>query len=164
MINSLFKYTSILSLLIIFFFSMGCGVNDEGNDQDQTRYFLVGESAEHKYGDSYILPLSSKEDIAKALDILKQDISVRKTIIIAKIEKGGAAGKYVNKDLLNNEHSGWSWRITEFIGFSDNSIEIYDGWPTYVEENLDDWMHNTEGKIGFWNYTLLREVRSDELQ
>jgi hypothetical protein len=32
----------------------------------------------------------------------------------------------------------------------DFSIEIYDGWPGYVESDVARWIANTGGVIGFW--------------
>lgn len=128
----------------------------------QTRYFLVAEMGDELHGDSYILPLSEPADIAHARALIRDPEATGATIAVARIGEGGQEGPYVNRNLAGSGET-WSWRVTEFVGFSDFSIEIYDGWPTYVEENLDEWMLNTEGTIGFWGYTVVREVFACEL-
>jgi hypothetical protein len=50
--------------------------------------------------------------------------------------------------------------VTEFEGFFDLGIELYDGWPTYVESDVPGWMDNTDGHIGFWSYTVVAELPS----
>ena len=159
------SFSTILIVISSFLvsFTIGCNVNDHQNvEPGQTRYFLIGEKRQ-SIGDSYILPLTTEKDISAALELLKQDLSVRKKIVVAKIEKGGITDEYANKDLFDVTKRVWSWRVTEFLGFADNTVEILDGWPGYVESNLDKWMSNTNGKIGFWNYTVLREVQIGEL-
>ena len=108
--------------------------------------------------DSYVLPLSKKENIEFARKIIDDPTSVSSTIIVAKIDYGSGEGEYINKDLLSPSKRIWSWHVTEFIVFADDTIEILDGWPTFVEENLDSWMNNTSSMIGFWGYTVTREV------
>ncbi len=125
-------------------------------------YFLVTET-DVEHGDSYILPLEKSEDIAEARAIIANK---EKKIILAEISNDTNENYSSNRDLLKNRT--WSWHIVSFNGFVDTSIEILDGWPTYVEENYSEWVENTKGdgtngNIGFWNYTLEREVSADEL-
>jgi hypothetical protein len=87
-------------------------------------------------------------------------------IVVASISRNDNDHYSLNKDIPNNRK--WSWHITEFHGFADNTIEILDGWPEYVEENYSDWVKTTKGddgkgRIGFWSYTLVREVSYEEL-
>lgn len=127
----------------------------------ETRYFLVGER-DAVHGDSYVLPLSHAEDIAHAEALIADPDGAGAPIVVAKIDLGGAQGPYVNRDLAGSGEA-WSWRVTEFVGFSDFTIEIYDGWPGYVEEHYEDFVGTTQGMLGFWNYTVLREVAQGEL-
>ena len=39
------------------------------------------------------------------------------------------------------------------------ALSIYDGWPGFVEQDLPGWLANTEGIIGFWNYTVVAELQ-----
>jgi len=127
----------------------------------ETRYFLVGERTV-VHGDAYVLPLSDPDDIAHAEALIEDPDAAGMPIVVAKIAEGGTAGDYTNRD-IDGSDDPWSWRVTEFVGFADFTVEIYDGWPTYVEENYDDFVDTTQGTIGFWNYTVLREVLRCEM-
>ena len=125
-------------------------------------YFLVTET-DVEHGDSYILPLKDAEDIAAARAIIANN---EKKIVLAEISNNPKENYSLNRDLLKNRT--WSWHVVSFNGFVDTSIEILDGWPTYVEDNYSEWVEKTKGdgtngNIGFWNYTLKREVSADEL-
>ena len=50
--------------------------------------------------------------------------------------------------------------MTDLIDFGDFSIEIYDGWPGYVESDVAGWIANTGGVIGFWNYTVTLKLET----
>ncbi len=125
-------------------------------------YFLVSEK-HPLHNDSYILPLSKPEDIAKARLIINNPSSVSETIVVARIAKGSGNGTYFNKDLVGGGKR-WSWYITEFASFAEVTAEILDGWPTDVENNPDIWMPAGSGTIGFWDYTVSQEVNLSELQ
>lgn len=127
-------------------------------------YFLV-EDPNHGNNDSFILALADAEDIATARAMV-DDPSLRQ-IVLAKITKNKRVSYYRNRDLINDKD--WSWHISEFLGFVDNTIEIYDGWPQYVEDNYKEWVTNTkgdgtEGVIGFWSYVITEEVDPSELE
>ena len=145
--------TAIAGLLLA-----GCPAPPAG-----VRYFLVAEAIYEEHGDSYVLPLSDLADIAHAEALIDDPESAGEPIVLAKIAEGGSDGAYVNRDLTGSG-AAWSWRITEFVGFADFTIEIYDGWPTYVEDNYDDFVSTTDGMVGFWNYTIVREVAPCELR
>lgn len=139
------------------------GCKDDERVETGIIYFLVEELTE-EHGDSYVLQLSDPAHIAEARAIIAGTSDPK--IVLAEIAEE-RAGTYNNKDL--NTNSDWSWYCDEFLGFYDNTIEIYDGWPGYVEENYDEWVENTRGNgengvIGFWNYTVTREVEPWELE
>ena len=53
-------------------------------------------------------------------------------------------GKLVRGD--GGFNSPWSWHLVpESVGMAEISIEVCDGRPSYVEENLDEWL-NTVGE------------------
>src|SRR5205823_3844034 len=68
----------------------------------------------------------------------------------------GADG--VNRNLIAADQPEWNWHVTSVSDFGDVGIELLDGWPGQVESHLDDWMRETGGKIGFWNYTVSAEL------
>lgn len=155
------KMKVLLGAMVVLLCS--CNNDDEKPVVDPALvYFLVTET-DVEHGDSYILPLKDAEDIAEARAIIANN---EKKIVLAEISNDANINYSLNKDLLKNRT--WSWHVVSFMGFVDTSIEILDGWPTYVEENYSEWVENTKGDgengtIGFWNYTLKREVSADEL-
>ncbi len=119
-----------------------------------TVYFLVSDP-NGPYGDSYILPLDDPGDIAHARALIVNPDTTGAHIAVARIERG--AGDPSNRN-VTGDGEAWSWHVSEFVGFADYTIEIYDGWPGYVEGHLDEWMENTNGHIGFWSYTVTEEL------
>jgi len=123
-------------------------------------YFLIAERFPN-VRDSYLLPLTKPDDIARARFIMS-NIDGFGQIAVARIARGSSDGFTDNRDLL---HGGrrWSWHVSEFLGFGDATIELIDGTPSQVEADLDYWLGPSMGRIGFWNYTVSREVRPAEL-
>jgi hypothetical protein len=122
--------------------------------------FVVGNvpgSVSHQ--DAYTLVLTSPTDIAAARAIVADPggAGADARIVVAHIAAGA--------DGVNRNHAvagapPWSWHLTAFEGFSGLTAEIYDGWPRYVESDVDSWIANTQGVIGFWNYTVVAELAS----
>lgn len=130
--------------------------------RDDVVYFLVSE-IEPFHGDSYIVPLADPEHIAHARALIGDFENTDRRIVVANIARGGSDGAHTNRDLLHDGRE-WSWRVVSCEGFADTTVEIYDGWPTYVEEHLDDWFDVTGGVIGFWSYTVTRELDKEEVR
>ncbi len=131
-------------------------------DSNGTVYFMVSEIRQ-AHRDSFILPLTDSQHIAAAEKIVNDINASTSLIVSARIARGSGDGKYLNKDLLNPGRV-WSWHAVEFFGFVDVTAEIYDSWPTFVEGNLDFWLEQNQGIIGFWAYTVTRKVDISELQ
>ncbi len=127
-----------------------------GSAQAGTILFVVGEAGRPVHFDSYVLPLSAETDIAHARDLIARGTAAGAPIAIARIAPGADG---VNADLILPVVRPWTWHITEFVGFADLGIELYDGWPTFVEQDVDGWMRNTGGYVGFWGYTVIAELR-----
>ncbi len=121
----------------------------------ETTYFVVAELPGFEcHGDSYVLPLTNTADIAHARALISEGPQIGEAIVVAGIA-AGADG--INRDYLKNPPQDWSWHVTEFVAFADMTIEILDGWPTYVESDVNGWINITGGFIGFWGYTVVDE-------
>lgn len=156
------KYIYFLLLTLII---VGC---DDSDNEDPLSpdpslvYFLVGEvTAAH--GESFILPLKDAHAISRARQLIENK---QTQIVVAEITRDKRDNYSLNKDMMNDQT--WSWHVSTFLDFADNTIEILDGWPGYVEENYEEWVNQTKGvngkgRIGFWNYTVIREVSKEEL-
>jgi hypothetical protein len=151
-------FLSFMGLLCSLVVMINCKKSSESISS--TVYFLVAEIFPN-HGDSYILPLTDPEDISRAESIINGTRNSR--IVNARIARGNGDGNYLNKDLAGSGRV-WSWHVVEFFGFVDVTAEIYDSWPTYVEEHLDEWMQQNNGIIGFWAYTVKRKVDVSELK
>ena len=122
-----------------------------------TVYFLVTEwTGRAQHNDSYVLPLTQADDIAHARELISKGPEEAGSAIVVAAISAGADG--INRDWLKDDKPAWNWHVTQFEGFTDFTIEIYDGWPTFVEEDTAGWIANTNGRIGFWNYTVTREL------
>lgn len=120
--------------------------------------FVVAERPGSEFrGDSYILELTDPEDIAHARDLIEFGPEIGAPIIFARIAAGSDG---INRDVLADGEPLYSWHVESFDSFVDISAEIYDGWPTYIEEDVPRWFDNTEGYIGFWNYTVVAELQA----
>ena len=118
--------------------------------------FLVAEPAGSiTRGDSYVLPLEDPADIEHARALIALGPAAGAPIAVAAIA-AGADG--VNRDLRAAGAPPWSWHVTGFDGFTDFTIEILDGWPSFVEQDVEGWIANTGGFVGFWSYTVVEEL------
>lgn len=124
-------------------------------------YFLVAER-EKVHGDSFVVGLSDAGHIAHARDLIARGPDEADSPILFARIAPGADG--INRDLLSPDQRQWNWHVDEVVGFGDFGIELIDGWPTFVESDIPGWIDNTGGDIGFWNYTIVRELPDDPSQ
>jgi hypothetical protein len=122
-----------------------------------TTYFLVAERpGQELHRDSFVLPLTDSDHVSHARDLISLGADrAGSSIAFAKIA-AGADG--INRDLLAPDQHEWSWHVTEFQGFGDIGIELTDGTPTMVQDDVPGWLQNTNSSIGFWSYTVVREL------
>jgi hypothetical protein len=116
------------------------------------------------HGDSYVIAIDESRtdliDHARALiDWVEsggdEATSPGGTILVAPIAPGSDG---INRNILAAGEPLWSWHVVGDPEFADSTIEILDGWPTFVESDVPGWIANTNGNIGFWNYTIVAEI------
>jgi len=127
--------------------------------------FLVAErpGTIDPHGDSYVIAIDESEtDLLEHARALVNWADAGATtdppvapIVVAEIAPGADG---MNRDYLAPGEPLWSWHFVGAPSFADNTIEILDGWPTFVEQDVDGWIANTNGFIGFWNYTIVAEL------
>lgn len=115
--------------------------------------------------DSYILPLSDPDDIARARTLIEGGGGGSDTAITAKIRAGTDR---INRDVLAPGEPLWSWHVTEFVGFgSGGTPEDFMGWPSLVESDVDGWIaryadipgiEEGVGYIAFPYFTVVAEI------
>jgi hypothetical protein len=124
-------------------------------------YFLIAETpGTEKHLDSFVVALEDPAHIAHARDLIARGPALAgDSILVASIVAG--------QDGVNRDHRAplqplWNWHITSVDGFFGSTVEILDGWPTFVESDVPGWIQNTSGKIGFWGYTVVEELAVPE--
>ena len=124
----------------------------------ETVHFLVAEPLGCVvHNDSYVLPLSKEEDIKHARYLISRYSlgysAGDRTIVLANVV---AATDDINRNFLDPKLRKWSWQVSEFVGFVVASLEIGDGNPTELESS--EWSSGGQVGIGFWDYTVVREL------
>lgn len=123
---------------------------------EQPILFLMAEPPPSVvYYDSFVLPLNGPSDIAQARKLIEQGPAAGPNIAVARIV-AGADG--LNRDYLASAAPHWSWHVSEFLGFADSTIEVCDGTPQQVEQDVQGWIANTQATICFWRYTVVAEL------
>jgi hypothetical protein len=124
--------------------------------------FVVAER-EPVHRDSFIVSLENEADIAHARDLIARGPDAAGAPIVFAEIRAGADG--VNRNTLAPGQPLWNWHVSRFEGFGDFGIELIDGWPTFVESDVQGWIENTRrspdeetGHIGFWSYTIVSEI------
>src|SRR5438477_6194874 len=120
-------------------------------------YFLVAEGpfipVTERKNDSYVLPLSTQEDIGHARYLISRWQS---GYIEADRPSVDANVVFENDDINRNfrdpKFQKWSWQVSQFLEFGDYTAEVLDGSPTQLEE------HRSQATIGFWDYTIVQEL------
>lgn len=127
-------------------------------------YFLVAElPGAEVHNDSYVLPLTRADHIEHARDLIEHGSDAVGAHIVVANMRAGADG--INRNLRAEGEPAWSWHVTGMIDFADATMEILDGWPSFVEQDVAGWIANTcfdepatEGTLGFWGYTVVEEL------
>jgi hypothetical protein len=127
--------------------------------------FLVAEYPNDQvHGDSFVVTIeeSDSERLAHARALVAwiesgADLETAPDGRIVFTEMAdGADG--VNRNVLAAGEPLWSWHPVGEVDFVDISAEVYDGWPTFVEQDVAAWIANTGGGVGFWGYTITKEL------
>jgi hypothetical protein len=163
---------SAVMAVAMVLFAMAAGAT---TSSAATVYFLVSEFPDQReHGDSFVLPLSDDDDIAHARDLVARGRAAGSYLISADIVAGA---DNINRDILAEGKPAWSWHISNFDQFGDVSIELTDGWPGFIESDVQGWINNTGGgtvdedgdgepdgppptvgHIAFWSYTVTAEL------
>jgi hypothetical protein len=145
--------TRISLSLIVFSIASLYGVSSPARPEADTAYFLVANPDLLLDGlsDSYVLPLSDPDDIAAARALLDGGF-----LIVSATVTVGSDG--INRDMLASESPAWSWHVTRFHGFSEVTMELCDGNPTFTEAEAQNSSEGDEMLICYWSYTVVLEV------
>lgn len=142
--------------LVVFVACLGAGVASAA-----PIYFLVAETpGTEKHRDSFVVGLEDPLLVSHARDLIARGPAEAGDAILVASIAAGADG--VNRDYRAPLAPLWNWHVTGVDGFFGSTAEILDGWPTFVESDIEGWIRNTSGKIGFWGYTVVEELAVPE--
>nr|BCX01213.1 MAG: hypothetical protein KatS3mg041_1259 [Bacteroidota bacterium] len=132
------RWKSLLLLLIAF---PACG-----REEEQERDFLVRVGEER-----FVVRIADPAQIALAREILA---GRRSPMIVTGELRPGDGG--FNRDPIAGRR--WSWHLDpRSVTFAEVTIELCDGRPSFVEENLSYWLY-TVRRFCPWNSILEREL------
>jgi hypothetical protein len=151
-------YYAILCITIRLFFYSPTTLKAE------TVYFLVG-GIYPSIPESYVLPLDDPCDIAYARLLIDEgpfEPNTSAYIVLAAIDRWDSNNSInINRDYLQPGIPAWSWYVTKFDGFWEITSELLNGNPSLVENDIEQWIEDTNGYIGFWGYTVVAELGMD---
>ena len=107
------------------------------------------------HGDSFLLPPEPPADIVQALNLILYGTAAGASIIVAQFATGSDG---VNRNVLAPGEPLWYWHGTRLNNFAHLTPEILDGWPAFIEQDVNDWIMNTGGFIGVWKYNVTAEL------
>jgi len=137
------KKILLISLSIML---QSCSTDKNNPDQNNNRFFKVGIS-HHSDSDDFIIWTADAEIIALSREQLNLSKDAVKKHIHGIIKAGD--GEY---------NQPWSWHIDpDNWELADASIELCDGSPTYIEDNLEDWI-KTVGYYCPWGSYIKAEI------
>jgi hypothetical protein len=120
-----------------------------------TIYFLLTERGLFKQNfDSFALPLDRPEDIAYARQIIANptDPNLHKLVLV----RVAAGGDGINRNYVVAGAPPWSWHVSQFIGFSDGTVN--DTGPTNLEQDINRSILLYGDVFGFLDHIITAEL------
>ncbi len=121
------------------------------------RYFLVSNSEKNQ---GFVIRVSDPRLLAKIKQQLAHPNKFMGRILIGQIDFGSGG---INRDFFSKNASPWSWQVSKVLGFAELASQTCDGSPEFLEELLGPW-RSSELSICFWDYRIVRELSSQEVQ
>jgi hypothetical protein len=131
---------------------------------EMIRFLVTEYEPSPPHGDSYVVLIDDQDQptITQARALVSwfesgADLTNAPDDRIVLVDiRPGADG--INRDHVAVDAPAWSWHTTGTATFVGNTIEILDGWPSFVESDVAGWIDNTGGALGFWSYTVTQEL------
>jgi hypothetical protein len=147
--NNIVKTVSyLLVLMMIFIIPLGCD-SDNGSDHDDgnAKSFRFGMHFDASGTEDFIAKTSDPELIDIIAAELENPPYQRFLHIHGRIERGN-----------DGYNLNWSWHfVSGEWDLAEMSIEVCDGTPSYVEENLDEWL-SMQDSFCPWDSYVKEEV------
>ena len=143
----IFCMTAIALTVTMF---SGCGSSDS-NPDNKDRMFLFGMKNDPERKENFVAVTSDSTVIAAVNSELAKPVDERKLHINGKIAYG------------NGGHNlEWSWHFTpNQWSLAEMSIELCDGNPSLVEQEIDYWV-GTVGRFCPWSSYVKSEIAATQ--
>jgi hypothetical protein len=143
----------------------GCGGSDVGAPQpvpvasftpapvafDQAATFVV-RVGEGDGTQRFVVKITDPSTLEVARRSMNGELQTR-PIVTGELRAGGGG---FNRDPFTGRV--WNWHLDpSTVRFVDNSVEIYDGRPTDIEDDLPYWL-NKMGRYAPWGNVFEREI------
>jgi hypothetical protein len=142
-------FLMIVSVLLMTF--LGCD-SDNGSEGegDGAKMYKFGMHFDTTGTEDFIAKTADPELIDKIRAELQNSPDQRFLHIHGRIDRGN-----------DGYNLGWSWHfIPEEWNLAEMSIEVCDGTPSYVEENLDEWL-SMQDSFCPWDSYVKEEVLNE---
>ena len=124
---------------------------------DTTKTYFLVSTKTGRPDEAFVIALDDPAKIATAREQIKNPALEK--IIVAGIELGH--GGY-NRAFLARDKSPYSWSVNRVDAFADFAHISCDGSPDLTEERLLQKL-NEGGRICFWRYRVVRELKPAEV-
>ncbi|WP_148898740.1 hypothetical protein [Fodinibius salinus] len=133
-----------LALLALSMLFSSCGINTSGNINKEVTFEFQTTGDEHFFAQT-----TDQELIKRVRQQLSLPQSERDLFINGTIARGQEA------------NNGWSWHfISNEWELTEAAIEVCDGRPSMVEQNIDYWVDDV-GRFCPYSSFVVREVSSN---
>jgi len=127
-------------------FLEACGGSGSSQDSDTSADFIIQVGDEQ-----FIARVTSSQQIQTARQLLSGQLTGK---IINGLVLKGSGGFNINP----KTGVGWDWHLEPTsIEFSDITVELCDGLPSYVEGHLDEWLEVVK-RYCPWNGEVVGEL------
>jgi hypothetical protein len=138
----------LLTIAVIFSLALILSCSGTSPDDENTPHFYEFTHSDGSISYSFVAETTDPEVIEKAENQLQLPLEQRNLHIHGDIERGN--------DGYNNN---WSWHFTpDSWNLVEVSVEVCDGRPQMVEDNLDYWVDEV-GYFCPWSSVVLQEVQ-----
>lgn len=136
------RFTTALAMAVVALLPASCDTSD--SDPDSALFTIRACQEEGTSGETFRVRIHDADVIAEAERILESD---EQRIISAPLRRGDGGF-----------NAPWSWHFDpDSVEFADFTIELCDGCPHMVEEDLDYWI-DTVGRYCPWSTELVARV------
>jgi len=142
----------LIPLILLIFISCEDKTSNSESDMkipnDEFRYFKIAYPPVNGETANFIVRTSNPEVITKLENQMSKPIKDRSQHINGTIISGNGGYNY-----------DWSWRFKDDSwSVVDMSIELCDGNPFYIEENLDYFINRINGQYCPWSSVVEKEL------